>query len=101
MDESPIQFDMPLNRTVSKTGEKTVKILTTGNEKNRLMVVLTCTGDGSKLKPLVIFKCKTMPKIANKHCVVVAMQEKGWMDDNIMKICIEKVWRSRIGGLGR
>ena len=64
---SPIQFDMPSNRTVSKTGEKTVKIRTTGNEKNRLTVVLTCAGDGSKLKPLVIFKRKTMPKIANKH----------------------------------
>ena len=33
MDESPIQFDMPSDRTVSKTGEKTVKIQTTGNEK--------------------------------------------------------------------
>ena len=55
------------NRTVSKTGEKTVKIRTTGNEKNRLTVVLTCAGDGSKLKPLVIFKRKTMPKIVNKH----------------------------------
>jgi len=78
-----------------------VKIRTTGNEKNRLTVVLTCAGDGSKLKPLVIFKRKTMPKIANKHGVVVAVQEKGWMDQNIMKIWIEKVWRSRIGGLGR
>ena len=101
MDESPIQFDMPSTRTVSKTGEKTVKIRTTGNEKNRLTVVLTCAGDGSKLKPLVIFKRKTMPKIANKHGVVVAVQEKGWMDENIMKLWIEKVWRSRIGGLGR
>ena len=73
----------------------------TGNEKNRLTVVLTCAGDGSKLKPLVIFKRKTMPKIANKHGVVVAVQEKGWMDENIMKLWIEKVWRSRIGGLGR
>ena len=41
MDESPIQFDMPSNRTVSKTGEKSVKIRTTGNEKDRLTVVLT------------------------------------------------------------
>ena len=82
-NESPIQFDMPSNRTVSKTGEKTVKIRTTGNEKNRLTVVLTCAGDGSKLKPLVIFKRKTMPKIANKHGVVVAVQQKGWMDENI------------------
>ena len=92
MDESPIQFDMPSNRTVSKTGEKTVKIRTTGNEKNHLTVVLTCAGDGSKLKPLVIFKRKTMPKIANKHSVVVAVQQKGWMDENIMKIWIEKIW---------
>ena len=58
----------------------------TGNEKNPLTVVLTCAGDGSKLKPLVIFKRKTMPKIANKHGVVVAVQQKGWMDENIMKI---------------
>ena len=42
-----------------------------------------------------------MPKIGKKHGVVVAMQEKGWMDENIMKIWIEKIWRSRIGGLGR
>lgn len=78
-----------------------MKIRTTGNEKNRLTVVWTCAGDGSKLKPLVIFKRKTMPKIGNKHGVVVAMQQKGWMDENIMKIWIEKVWRSRIRGLGR
>lgn len=76
MDESLIQFDMPSNRTVSKIGEKTVKIRTTGNEKNRLTVVLTCTGDGSKLKTLVIFKRKTMPKIGNKHGVVVAVQDR-------------------------
>ena len=47
------------------------------------------------------FKRKTMPKIANKHGVVVAVQEKGWMDGDIMKVWIERVWRSRIGGLGR
>ena len=61
MDKSPTQFDMPSNRTVSKTGKKTVKIRTTGNEKNHLTVVLTCTGDGSKLKPLVIFKPRPCP----------------------------------------
>ena len=78
-----------------------VPIVEEKRTKNRLTVVLTCAGDGSKLKPLVIFKRKTMPKIANKHGVVVAVQQKGWMDENIMKIWIEKVWRSRIGGLGR
>ena len=66
MDETPLTFDMPPNRTINSTGEKTVKIGTTGNEKNQVTVVLPCCGDGSKLKPMVIFKRKTVPKINNK-----------------------------------
>ena len=101
MDETPLTFDMPPNRTIHNTGEKTIKIRTTGNEKNRVTVVLTCAGDGSKLRPMVIFKRKTLPKVANKHGIVIAAQEKGWMDTERMKIWIEKVWRARRGGLGR
>ena len=101
MDETPLTFDMPPNRTVNNTGEKTIKIRTTGNEKNRVTVVLACCGDGLKLKPMLIFKRKTIPKINNKHGVVVSAQEKGWMDSEQMKVWIEKVWRARIGGLGR
>ena len=99
MDEVPVQFDMPSNQTVNAVGDKTVKIRTTGNEKNRLTAVLASTGYGSKLKSLVIFKRKTMPKIQNKHGVIATVQEKGWMDGETMKIWIEKVWRARIGGL--
>ena len=99
MDESPIQFDMPSDRTVGKTGEKTVKIRTTGNKKNRPLVVLTCAGDSSKLKPLVIFKRKTMLKIAKKHGVVVAVQQKGWMDENLdresMGITNRRTWKTK------
>ena len=98
---TPLTFDMPPNRTIHNTGEKTIKIRTTGNEKNRVTVVLTCAGDGSKLRPMVIFKRKTLPKVANKHGIVIAAQEKGWMDTERMKIWIEKVWRARRGGLGR
>ena len=42
-----------------------------------------------------------MPKIQNKHGVVVTVQQKGWMDSEIMKIWIEKVWRAHIVGLSR
>ena len=62
-------------------------------------VVLACAEDGSKLKPLIIFKRKTMRTIQNKHGVIVAVQEKGWIDCEIMKIWIEKVWYCRIGSL--
>ena len=101
MDETPLTFDMPPNRTVNNTGEKTIKIRTTGNEKNQVTVVLACCGDGSKIKPMVIFKRKTVPKINNKHGFIVSAQEKGWMNSDQMKVWIEKAWRSRIGGLGR
>ena len=101
MDETPLTFDMPPNRTINSSGEKMIKIRTTGNEKNHITVLLTCAGDGSKLRPMVIFKRKTIPKVANKHGVVIAAQEKGWMDGEGMKTWIEKVWRSRRGGLGR
>ena len=101
MDETPLTFDMPPNRTVNNTGEKTIKIRTTWNEKNRVTVGLACCSDGLKLKPMLIFKRKTIPKINNKHRVVVSAQEKGWMDSEQMKVWIEKVWRAWIGGLGR
>ena len=101
MDETPLTFDMPPNHTVNNTGEKTIKIRTTGNEKNRVTVVLAGCGNGLKLKPMLIFKRKTIPKINNKHGVVVSAQEKGWMDSEQMKVWIEKVWHAQIGGLGR
>lgn len=99
MDEMPLTFDMPPNRTMNQTGEKAVKIRSTGNEKNRVTVVLVCCGDGSKLKLMVIFKQKTVPKINNKHSVIA--QEKGWMGLDQMNVCIEKAWSAQIGGLGR
>ena len=42
-----------------------------------------------------------MPKVANKHGVVIAAQEKGCMDTEGMKLWIDKVWRARRGGLER
>lgn len=42
MDETPVWFDMAGNFTVEQKGAKTVQIRSTGNEKNRFTVVLTC-----------------------------------------------------------
>ena len=100
MDETPLTFDMPPNRTINSIGENTVKIRTTVNKKNRVTVVLACAGDGTKLKPM-IFKRKNLPKMNNKHGFVVSAQEKGWTDADQIKIWIEKVWRLRLGGLGK
>ena len=72
-----------------------------GNEKNRVTVILACCGGGLKLNPMVIFKRKTIPKINNKHGVIVSAQERGWMDSKQIKVWIKKAWHSRLGGLGR
>ena len=55
------------------------KIVTRGNEKNHSTVLLACAGDGSKLRSMVIFKRKTVPKVENKHRVISATHEKGRM----------------------
>ncbi|OOY49140.1 hypothetical protein BOV97_13080 [Solemya velum gill symbiont] len=81
MDETPLRFDMPETRTLSFAGEKTVHIKTTGAEKRGFTCVLTVAADGSKVKPLVIFKGKRDPKVATDH-VKVTVQEKGWIDES-------------------
>ena len=83
------------SRTVDETGVNTVPITTTGNEKTHFTVVLACSETGKKLKPLVIFKRKTLPKENVSNGVVVHCQSKGWVDRDGMAVWAEKVWRRR------
>ena len=53
MDEVPLMFDVPSNKTVDVKGAKTVMIKTSGHEKTRYTVVLVCCADGTKLSPLL------------------------------------------------
>src|SRR5271168_4652231 len=81
MNETLVWFDMAGNFSVNQTGEKTVHIRETGNEKNQFTVVLTCGAgrfflfylfpfflslifplsffiEGTKMLPICIFKGK-------------------------------------------
>ena len=101
MDETPTWFDMPSSKTVNKAGAKTVYMKTSGHEKVRFTTVLVCMADGTKLKPMVIFKRKTMPKDKFPRGIVVHVHPKGWMDEEGMKVRNDKVWRTRPGGLSK
>ena len=90
---------MPTSKTVDSVGAKTVLLKTTGHEKTPFTVILACLADGTKLQPMVIFKQKTKPKYEFPAGVVVHNHPKGWMEENGVKIWIEKVWRARPGGL--
>ena len=100
MDETPMSFDLPGNRTVDVKGKKTVMIRTTGHERTHFTVVLACMADGTKLKPMVIFKRKTIPKGEKiPSGVLVHCHPKGWMDEEGIVLWLSKVWNTRPGAL--
>ena len=84
MDEVPLTFDIPMNRTVEKKGTSSITIRTTGHEKSSFTVVLACTASGRKLPPMMIFKRKTAIKEKLPSGVIVHNNEKGWMDNNVI-----------------
>ncbi|KAF4799490.1 pogo transposable element with KRAB domain-like protein [Turdus rufiventris] len=95
MDEVPLTFDMPLTRTVKKTGTPTVPVHTTGNEKSSFIVVLGVSPDGQKLSPMVIFKRKMFPKDKFPDGIVVAVNPKGWMNEQVMRAWLTEVYTRR------
>jgi hypothetical protein len=54
MDETPININMPPNYTICKKGTKNIIILTQGQEKCRVSIMLTILANGEKLSPLVV-----------------------------------------------
>ena len=98
MDEIPLTFDIPVNRTVEKRGTSTVSIRTTGNEKSSFTVVLACHANGQKLPPMVIFKRKTLPKENFPAGVVIKVNPKGWMDEEKMSEWLREIYVKRPGG---
>jgi len=54
--------------------------------------MLACMADGTKLKPYIIFKCKTAPKnVEFPIGIIVRFQQKGWMDDALFRDWIDIV----------
>ena len=81
MDKTPMFFDMVGNRTVDVKGKNTVNVKTTGSDKAHFTTILACLADGTKLKPAVVFKRKTMPKEKLPSNISVYVQENGWVDE--------------------
>ena len=74
-------------------------VRTSGQEKTHFTVVLAGCADGTKLPPVIIFKRKTFSKEKIPTGVIVHMHEEGWMNEGGMKICLNRVWSRRPGGL--
>ena len=90
MDETPMTFDLPPNRTFNPSG----------HEKTRFTVVLACMADGTKLRPVVIFKHKSLPKnFKFVPGVIVQAHPKGWMDEAGTQQWLRQVWNTRPGAM--
>lgn len=77
MDEVPLTFDLPLTRTVNKSGASSIMMKTSGHEKTHFSCVLGCTASGQKLPPMVIFKRITVPKEKIPKDIVVKVNKNG------------------------
>jgi hypothetical protein len=51
MDEVPLTFNVPSNKTADSKGAKSITVKTCGHRKTHYTVVLSCCADGTKLPP--------------------------------------------------
>lgn len=98
-DQTPVFLDMPSQITINKSGEKTVTIKTTGNEKMRITCMLAAMSDGTKLPPYIILNRKTIPKDPIPNGLAVRAQEKGWMNEALVIDWVKTIWQYRPDGL--
>ena len=87
MDETHLWLD------ITRQGERTVCIRTTGHDKMRFTVVLAGMADGRKLRAFVIFKgVRPVAELMATQGVVVAFSPNGWMNQELTKDWIDRVW---------
>lgn len=99
-DQMPVYLDMPSPLTVHEKGSKQVCVRTTGNEKTRVTIMLSCTADGHKLPPYVVLKRKTLAKGEDlPRNVIMRCHEKGWMNEVLVLDWIKSMWCRRPGPL--
>ena len=67
MDQTPIPFTFPSNRTLEKKGTKTIHVRTSTTDTKRATLAATVTGSGKLLTPFLIFKGKTTGQIAARE----------------------------------
>jgi hypothetical protein len=95
MDETQFLVDSIPTTTLNAIGARQVDIETTGNEKDRMSVVITCTLSDLMLPTYVILKnLKYDPKCAIPNDIISeasGIGGTGFMNENLMVKYIDKV----------
>lgn len=99
MDETAVWLDSAPTTTLHARGERTVSVRTTGHERACITVCLTATGDGTKLKPLIVFKgaIRDVQSLSDEFRgqAYILSTKSGWMDQEATI-----AYLNRIFGLG-
>lgn len=77
MDKTPLAFDFSTNRTVDEISAKTTSIFMMGYGRTSFTYVLICAANCDKLKLLIIFKKKTIPKGNFSNDIIICAKENG------------------------
>ncbi len=105
MDETAVYFDAHHCSTIHERGAKTVSVRRGSSENKRCTVCITVAADGRKLPLFVIFKGAVNGRISQNlhhilpHGIFGCTQPKGWMDNRVMELWKEKVWKPYIEGV--
>lgn len=95
MDETQVWCDMISETTIDATGKKSITMKTTGHEKAKVLVCLAAKADGTKLKPMVVFKGAKQEVAVLKqefqHGAIVATSANGWMNTELTNVWVDSV----------
>ena len=109
MDETPCALDIGFDTTIDFIGKKNIDIQTSGREHYKISIILSITGSGIKLPPLVIVKGepgksteKELCKLYNhpEECIYIYAQKDGWWTTFIFKEWINNAFKKYEKNLG-
>jgi hypothetical protein len=102
MDETPFLVDSLPTTTLNAIGARQVDIVTTGNVKERMSVVKTCTVSGLMLPTYIILKIlKYAPKCAIPNDIIAEASGKGgtgFMNEHLKVKYIDKILKPYLKG---
>ncbi|KAG7344129.1 DDE superfamily endonuclease [Nitzschia inconspicua] len=98
MDQTPLPFSLASQSTLELRGTRSVTIRQSGNSKTRATASLAVAADGSKLKPMIIFKGEPRGTIATRELPVsqyanqlaLCCQPAAWQDNENMLMWIDE-----------
>lgn len=99
MYQTDICFARNLYTTVHARGKKTISIRMRFAQSERLSLCTAVAHDGTKLSLFAILKVKPINKVdksvnsITSDRMVTIVQKIGWIDDRIMYILFEKIWK--------